>query len=199
MAVCKRCGCAIPLGSKNCDMCAAVGSVAPVQQPEIWQPPVQTGPPVELASSAASWVGGRDARPTSTVELEKARKAVRRAARVFMIVGGITAGLGLVVELANITSLQGFVNWGTVAEGSVFLVLALFAWRGSIVAIGIGTVLYILDTLILLATGHFSVLRILIILWLGQAFLSANVLRRHQKRSAAAAVTGIPPDQARAA
>lgn len=199
MAVCKKCGCAIPLGSKSCDMCAAVGSVSPAQQPEVWQAPTVTGPAVQFAASAASWVGGREGRPTSDIELAKARKSVRRAARIFIIVGGISVGLGLVAELGNITVLLDLFDWGAVIEGGIFLLLALFAWRGSLVAIGIGTGLYVLDTAVLLATGHFSVVRILVIVWLGQSFLSAITLRQHAKRSAAAKTTAIPPDQARAA
>src|SRR5438876_730991 len=35
MAVCKTCGCAIPLGSRSCDMCAVTGAVAPAQQPQV--------------------------------------------------------------------------------------------------------------------------------------------------------------------
>ena len=199
MAVCKKCGCAIPLGSKTCDMCATMGIVAPVQQPQVWQPPTVSGPPVQYASSAASWVGGREARPTSDIELAKARKSVRRAARIFIIVGGISMGLGLVAELGNITVLLDIVDWGSVVEGAIFLVLAFFAWRGSLIAIGIGTGLYALDTVLLLATGHFSVVRILVIVWLGQSFLSAITLRQHAKRAAAEKSTAIPPDQARAA
>lgn len=200
MAVCKKCGCAIPLGSKQCDMCAAVGQVAPVQQPVVWQAPTESGPPVQYAASAASWVGGREARPTSTLELAKARNSVRRAARIFIIVGGISMGLGLVAELGNISVLLDIVDWGSVVEGGIFLALAFFAWRGSLVAIGIGTGLYALDTVILLATGHFSIVRILVIVWLGQSFLSAITLRQHMKRSAAAAkAAAAPPDQASAA
>jgi hypothetical protein len=180
-------------------MCAAVGLVAPVQQPQVWQPPTESGPPVQFASSAASWVGGREARPTSDIELAKARNSVKRAARIFMIVGGVSMGLGLAAELGNITVLLDLFDWGAVIEGGIFLLLAFFAWRGSLVAIGIGTGLYALDTVVLLATAHFSVVRILVIVWLGQSFLSAITLRQHAKRAAAAKTTAIPPDQARAA
>jgi hypothetical protein len=180
-------------------MCAAVGLVAPVQQPQVWQPPAESGPPVQFASSAASWVGGREARPTSIVELAKARNSVRRAARIFIIVGGISMGLGLVAELGNVTVLLDIVDWGSVVEGAIFLALAFFAWRGSLIAIGIGTGLYALDTVLLLLTGHFSFVRILVIVWLGQSFLSAITLRQHAKRAAAVKATAIPPDQARAA
>jgi len=200
MAVCKKCGCAIPLGSKSCDMCATMGMIAPAQQPQVWQPPTVSGPPVQYASSAAGWVGGREARPTTDIELLKARNSVRRAARIFMIVGGVSAGLGLAAEIGNITVLLSLFDWGAVVEGGIFLLLAFFAWRGSLIATGIGTGLYVLDTLVLLATGHFSVVRILVIVWLGQSLLSAITLRQHAKRSAAAAkASQTSPDQARAA
>jgi uncharacterized RDD family membrane protein YckC len=38
MAVCKRCGCAIPLGQKTCDICEPRIATASAQTP-VWQPP----------------------------------------------------------------------------------------------------------------------------------------------------------------
>ena len=73
MAVCKTCGCAIPIGRKSCDMCAAVGAVAPAQQ--AWTPPKEVAAPQELSSSAASWAAASGAaRPAVPTDLKKAEK-----------------------------------------------------------------------------------------------------------------------------
>lgn len=205
MAVCKKCGCAIPIGSKSCDMCATMESIAPAQQPQAWTPPAWTPPaqsaaPIELASSAASWAAVPGAvRPTGAAELLKARKALRRAFWIFAIVGGISVALGLVVEVANITALKGLANWFAVGEGAIFLILAYFTRRGSMVATIIGTALYILDTVALMFAGRFSIVRVVIIVALIQAVLSANLLRQQPKQGTVTQDAISLPDQSRAA
>jgi hypothetical protein len=200
MAVCKKCGCAIPVGSKSCDMCATVGSIAPSQQPGVWTPPANAAAGSEFASTAAAWAVDPNApRPVSERELTKARKALRRAFWVFTIVGTLSVGLGAVAELANIAVLQSLFDWYAVAEGMVFLVLAYFTRRGSLVATAIGTGLYILDTVALLATGHFSIVRLVVIGALVEAILSANFLRQERRRAARQGPVQAAADQNRAA
>ena len=107
MAVCKTCGCAIPLGSKSCDMCAVTGAVAPAQQPQVWQPPTQASAPTELASSAASWsAAGGAVRPALPADIQKAQKRVRQAWQFIAFIGALSVIAGMVAELGNIDLLQ---------------------------------------------------------------------------------------------
>lgn len=78
MAVCKRCGCAIPLGSKTCDICepriAAVTMPVPVwqppqpqaapPQPQTWQV-VQPQPQAMPAAQAQTWPTPQGIMPAS--------------------------------------------------------------------------------------------------------------------------------------
>ena len=191
MAVCKRCGCAMPIGSKTCDVCSVYGAGTPVQ-PQAWVPPANAAVPAQLASSAASWAGGHAARPSQPLQLDKARKQVRRAARYFVVVGGISVGLGTLAELFDWTAVQGLFNWFAVGEGAIFLAIAYFVRGGSMTAIVIGAALYCLDTLALLFAGYFSIVRLLIIAVLIRAVLAANLLRLQRKAAST-------PDQSRAA
>ena len=182
MAVCKTCGCAIPLGSKSCDMCAVTGAVAPAQQPQVWQPPTQASAPTELASSAASWsAAGGAVRPALPADIQKAQKRVRQAWQFIAFIGALSVIAGTVAELGNIDLLQNYFDWYSVAEGAIFLVLAYFIRRGSLIALGITIGLYALDTVALFATGHFGIIRILILLFLLRSLGSANLLRQHRK------------------
>ncbi|MDQ6883612.1 MAG: hypothetical protein M3077_05145 [Candidatus Dormibacteraeota bacterium] len=182
----------MPIGSKTCDMCAVTGAIAPVGQPQPWQAPRDAVGPEALASSAASWAGGYQGRPSLPLELEKARKQVGWAARYFAVIGGLSAGLGICAELFEWTSVLGFFNWFSAIEGAIFVVLAYFARGASVVAIGIGAGLYFLDTLALLLSGHFSLFRLLILAVLIRAVLAANMVRKHAAASRA-------QDQSRAA
>lgn len=175
----------MPIGSKTCDICSTYGAATPVQQPQAWVAPAEAAAPVELASSAASWSGGYDNRPGKPAELQKARKQVRRAARIFAIVGGLSVALGLAAEVFDWTSVLGLINWYTVAEGSIFLVLAFFAGKGSLVAVAAGAALYFLDSIALLFSGHFSVVRLLILAVLVRAVLAANMLRQQGQTATA--------------
>jgi len=191
MAVCKQCGCAIPLGSKRCDMCAAVGAVAPAQQ--VWTPPKEAAGAAELASSAASWVTAPGA--IRKTDLDKATKGMRRAFRIYAIIGVINLAIGLLAELADLTALQNLFNWYSAIEGGIFLVIAYFVRRGSLGATIVGAVLYLLDTLALILAGQFSIVRIIILVFLGEAILAANQLRKQRKL-----MRQQPPiDQSRAA
>src|SRR5437667_7354752 len=197
MAVCKTCGCAIPLGSRSCDMCAVTGAVAPAQQPLVWQPPNQATAPTELASSAASWAAsGAAVRPALPTDIQKAQKRVRHAWQFIAFIGALSVVLGTVAELGNIDLLQNYVDWYAVVEGAIFLVLAYFVRRGSLIALGIAIGLYALDTVALFATGHFGIIRILILLFLLRSLGAANLLRQHRK---ALAQQPTAQDQPRAA
>ena len=205
MAVCKTCGCAIPLGSKSCDMCATTGAIAPVRQP-VWTPPTDlagtasTQPP---GQAPVNWSAYQAPAPAvSSTEVEKARKAMNQAFWIFAIVGGISVGVGAIAELADLAALQGFFNWASVGEGAIFLLLAYYTRRGSFIAVAIGTALYVLDSVVLLFAGYFSIVRVLIILGLVRAVLSANLLRQQRQQAIAqpgAMGSSSPGDQTRAA
>ena len=177
MAVCKRCGAAIPLGSKACEICATYGAIAPAQP--VWTAPKEAAGGSELASSAASWATSPGA--IRKTDLEKATKGVRRAFQIYAIIGVINLGIGLLAELADLTPLQGLFNWYSAVEGGVFLVIAYFVRGGSLPATVVGGVLYLLDTLALIFAGYFSFVRLIILVFLGEAILSANQLRKQRK------------------
>jgi hypothetical protein len=196
MAVCKKCGCAIPIGSKTCDMCAAVGAVAPAQP--VWTAPKEAAGPQELSSSAASWAAAAGAaRPALPADLKKAEKKVREAWQFIAAIGVLNIGVGLLAELGGITALLNYFDWFSVGVGVAFLVLAYFIRKGSLVAMGITIGLYALDTVGLFWTGHFAFLRIVILIFLVQALGSLNLLR--QQRKAFAQQQPMGADQTRAA
>jgi len=197
MAVCKTCGCAIPIGRKNCDMCAAVGAVAPAQQ--AWTPPKESAMPQELSSSAASWAAASGAaRPALPADLKKAEKKVREAWQFIAAIGALNIGAGVLAEAASITALLNYFDWFSVGVGVVFLVLAYFIRGGSMIAMGITIGLYALDTALLFWTGHFAIIRILILVFLVQGLGSLNLLRQ-QRKAAATRPSPTGPDQLRAA
>jgi hypothetical protein len=177
MAACKQCGCAIPLGSKTCDMCATVGAIAPARP--AWTPPKDAAGAAELASSAKSW-----ALPAGAIrqtDLDKAKKGVRRAFWIYAVIGALNLGLGLLAELADITVLKNLFNWYGAVEGGIFLVIAYFVRSGSMPAAIAGAVLYFLDTLAMIFGGSFSIVRIIILAALGEAILATNQLRKQRK------------------
>ncbi|TMF10146.1 MAG: hypothetical protein E6I37_12760 [Chloroflexi bacterium] len=193
MAVCKRCGCAIPIGRKSCDMCAAVDAVAPAQP--VWTPPKEAAAPHELSASAASWAAASGAaRPALPADLKKAQKKVREAWQFIAAIGLLNIGVGILAEAANITPLLNYFDWFSVGVGVVFLVLAYFIRGGSMVAMGITIGLYALDTALLFWTGHFAIVRIVILVFLLQGLGSLNLLRQ-QRKAAAQQQTPTGPDQ----
>ena len=197
MAVCKTCGCAIPIGRKSCDMCAAVGAVAPAQQ--AWTPPKESAAPQELSSSAASWAAASGAaRPALPADLKKAQKKVREAWQFIAAIGLLNIGVGILAEAANITPLLNYFDWFSVGVGVVFLVLAYFIRGGSMIAMGITIALYALDTALLFWTGHFAIIRIVVLVFLVQGLGSLNLLRQ-QRKAAAQQPPPTGPDQLRAA
>jgi hypothetical protein len=179
-------------------MCAAVGAVAPAQRPEVWQAPTNAAGPAELASSAASWAAASGAtRPALSTDLKKAEKKVREAWQFIAAIGLLNIGIGILAETAGITVLLNYFDWFSVGVGVVFLVLAYFIRGGSMVAMGITIGLYALDTFLLFWTGHFAIIRIIILVFLVQGLGSLNLLR--QQRKLAAQQQAIGSDQLRAA
>jgi len=186
-----QCGCAIPLGSKTCDMCATIGAIAPAQP--AWTPPKEVAGAPELSSSAASWATAPGT--IRKTDLDKATKGVRRAFRIYAIIGVLNLGVGLLAELADLTALQGLFNWYSAIEGGIFLLIAYFVRRGSLAATIVGALLYLLDTLALILSGSFSIVRLVVLVFLGEAILAANQLRKQRKL-----MRQQPPvDQSRAA
>ncbi|HET9848770.1 MAG TPA: hypothetical protein VFR68_09485 [Candidatus Dormibacteraeota bacterium] len=192
-------------------MCATTDAIAPAQPvmptplqqaPETWNQvpqatwntsmpapvPAPAGPPasVPVASPAAA-----------AVAAVKAQKALRQAFWLFVIVGGLSIGLGALAELGEISQLQGLFNWYSVVEGAIFLVLAYFTWRGSLIAAIIGAALYVLDTVLLLLTGYFSIVRVAIIIGLARTIMTAYQFRQRARQLSAQ--PGAAPDQTRAA
>ena len=180
----------MPLGSKTCDMCATVGAIAPAQS--VWTPPKEAAGAAELASSAASWATSPGA--IRKTDLDKAQKGVRRAFRIYTILGVLNLGVGVLAELADITALKGLFNWYSAVEGAIFLVIAYFVRSGSLPAAIVGAVLYFLDTMAMIFAGYFSIVRIIILAVLGEAILATNQLRKQRKLT-----QQYPADQSRAA
>src|SRR5947207_4235847 len=118
-------------------MCAVTGAVAPAQQPQV--------------------------RPALPAEIQKAQKRVRHAWQFIAFIGALSVVLGTVAELGNIDLLQNYVDWYAVVEGAIFLVLAYFVRRGSLIALGIAIGLYALDTVALFASEHCGTLRLVIL------------------------------------
>ena len=226
MAVCKRCGCAIPLGSKKCDMCATTDAIAPAQpiastppqaptawntrQPAAWNPPQQSSTPAGGVVPTPSWsstpspvqgalVQRASVPATAAAASLKAQKSLRQAFWLFLIVGGISVGLGVLAEVGEIGELQGLFNWYSVGEGAIFLLLAYFTWRGSLIAAIIGAALYVLDSVLLLITGYFSIVRVAIILGLARTILTAYTFRQQAQQLSAQQGAAAAPDQTRAA
>lgn len=203
MAVCKKCGCAIPLGSRDCDMCKTTAAIAPAA-PVAWQPPANAMPVSELASSAASWATGQAA-PTGSLSpldvagsarVNRARSRLRWAWIAAAAVGTISAGVSLVVELAPVPDLQNVFNWGSFVEGAIYCLLAYFISRRSKIALGIATGLYVLDFIALLLLGHalgVSIVRFAVLFAFFRAFGAIDVLKQADAAAAAARAQGQLP------
>jgi hypothetical protein len=109
----------------------------------------------------------------------------------------LNIALGVVAESAGIPVLLNYFDWFSVGVGAVFLVLAYFIRRGSMVAMGITIALYALDTFLLFFTGHLAIIRIVILVFLVQGLGSLNLLKQQRKAAARQQATGS--DQMRAA
>lgn len=196
MAVCKKCGCAIPIGSKSCDMCAAVGAVAPAQQPQVWQAPTNAAGPGELASSAASWAalpGGY--RPPPPADVQKAEKSIRGAWRYLGFLGALYLVLGTITALGYVSNLLSLFGWWAIAIGAAFAVCAYFVRKGSLAALAIAIGIYALYTVALFLAGYFAIFRVIIVLLLLRDLGHMNTLREYRQH----VQKSSPADQSRAA
>jgi hypothetical protein len=166
-------------------MCAVVGSIAPVNQPTVWQAPKEAAGPAELTSSAASWAAVPGAtRPTSPTEIQKAEKHVRSAWHWLAFVGSMYIILGLATALGYMDDLSGLFGWWAVGVGAAFLTLAYFVRRGEILALVIAIAIYTLYTIAFFAAGSFAFLRILVLAWLLRSLLSMYSVRQHRQAQA---------------
>ena len=186
MAVCKRCGGAIPLGLRDCPFCSRLSLTAAGSS--------ETGPVVGEVSSdyPVTW-GAATARgslePELAPEIKKGSSRLRFAWVAAAALGALSAGVGLIAELGSVRDLLGaHVNWGTVVEGLVYLVLAFFIRRRSQLALAVTTALYGLDAIAYLLSGHVSVTFVLIRIGIFAAFVQAfsaiNQLKEFDARSA---------------
>jgi len=191
MAVCKKCGCAIPLGSKSCDMCAAVGAVAPAYQPQT--PPPLNPPPPGWSYATAQPAPIRAAAPA---HIQKAEKEVKAAWHWLAIVGAMYIVLGGLTTFGYMDDLSGLFGGWALAIGATFLVLAYFVRRGSILALVIAVAVYALYTIAFFAAGSFAIMRILVLAWLLRKLYAMYTLGQHRR-----AQTQQPPaaDQTRVA
>lgn len=209
MAVCKKCGCAIPLGSKSCDMCAAVGSVAPAYQPPMPPAPTPAGRPAGYAPPASGalppappgWSYATSARPApipaaTPVHIQKAEKEVQAAWHWLAIVGGMYILLGGLTTFGFMDDLNGLFGGWALAIGATFLVLAYFVRRGSIYALAIAVGVYALYTIAFFASGSFAIIRIVVLAWLLRKLYAMYVVRQHRRVQAQQPPA---PDQTRAA
>src|SRR5438445_13754618 len=161
MAVCKKCGCAIPLGSKSCDMCAAVGAHAPAYRPQ--RSPPRNPPPPGWSYATAQPAPIRAATPAHIL---KAEKEVKAAWHWLAIVGTMYVVLGALTTFGYMDDLSGLFGGWALAIGATFLVLAYFVRRGSILALVIAVAVYALYTIAFFAAGSFAIMRILVRAWL---------------------------------
>ena len=158
-----------------------------------------TPSPVQAASVQGAPVQSSSVPTSAAAASLRAQKALRQAFWLFAIVGGISVALGAVAELGEIGELQGLFNWYSVGEGAIFLLLAYFTWRGSLIAAIIGAGLYVLDSILLLITGYFSIVRVAIIFGLARTILTAYTFRQQAQRLSAQQGVVAAPDQTRAA
>jgi hypothetical protein len=137
-------------GSRDCDVCAAHGRSSGSAPVEAWQPPPASE--VNLSYKPA-W-----AVPTgvaSSATLAKGVSRVRWAWGAAAFVGAVNIGLGAAAELVPIPILLKVgLGWPGVVEGTIYLVLAYFISRLSIVALLIAMGLYAFDAIITMITLH---------------------------------------------
>jgi hypothetical protein len=225
MAVCKKCGCAIPLGRKSCDMCAAVGAVAPAYQPQMSPPPPPASAPLYSPPVAGSVArpprgtftqppggaytqapgGGSTppppgwayatAPPAVPANIQKAEKEVKSAWHYLVFLGVLYIVLGALTGMGYMDDLNGLFGWIAVVIGMVFLSLAFFVRQGSVVALGIAIGVYALYTVAFFLSGAFAFFRVIVLLYMLRSLGAMNTVRQHRKLLAQQPA----PDQSRAA
>jgi uncharacterized RDD family membrane protein YckC len=105
MAVCKRCGGAMPIGSKVCDLCGPLGG----PRPQVWVAPTDAAPAAQLASGAAAWAIPAPGRPLTAEDAPKAGFWMRVIAWFIdgIIIGLPSIALGTVVLHTDKTGQSG--------------------------------------------------------------------------------------------
>jgi hypothetical protein len=188
MAVCKRCGCAIPLGSKNCDMCATTAAIAPAQAIPSWRPPAAVAsnqpavdsPPTAQASSQPA------ASTTPPMAIARGAKQVRFAWRFLLYIGIAYIVLGALTEFGYLDDYQSLFGSWAIAIGAAFLICAYFVRQGSIVALAAAVLIYGLYTLAFLAAGAAVTVIIRALIWIRllQSLIAMNTLRQYRRSGA---------------
>jgi hypothetical protein len=171
-------------GSRTCDVCAAHGRSAGPAPVEAWQPPAASEVNLNYQPAWAT-----PTRVASGASLAKAASRVRWAWGASAFVGTVTVAIGLAAELVPVPALLKLgLGWPAVGEGMVFLVLAYFIHRLSVVALLIAMGLYALDAILSVAMLHSFTglgLRVVILIIFWRALGAIADLK--QSRSAAKA------------
>ncbi|MDQ6713635.1 MAG: hypothetical protein M3Z28_10690 [Candidatus Dormibacteraeota bacterium] len=118
----------------------------------------------------------------------KLRSRHRNAYIALYIIGGLTLLLGLFAELGHVDVLLKLFGsgWFAAAEGIILIALGYFTMRGSLIALGIATGLYGIETVVVLLAGAFAGiwLRLLILFFLVQGFMALRELKGRQRVAA---------------
>ncbi|HEY9288789.1 MAG TPA: hypothetical protein VIT43_12290 [Candidatus Dormibacteraeota bacterium] len=197
MRVCKRCGCALPIGQKTCDICDRTSGGASYQPVAQWTPPpasverpISIETPTSIPSEAAipltsvpiMQLAGR---PRDPKEVGKWQKSHRWAWRYLATLGVLYIGLGLTTALGYLPDYTSLFGWTAVVVGGSFCWFAFTVRRGSLLGISMAMVVYAAYTVAFLNAGSFVFFRFFILLSLGRAWLSIYALSQHQKTQAA--------------
>lgn len=108
----------------------------------------------------------------------KFRSRHRNAYIALYVIGGLTLLLGLVTALGRVELLpQVFA-----VEGAILIVLGYFTMRGSLLALGIATGLYAIDTTLNVAAGIYQgiVIRVVVLFFLIRGLMALGQLKRRQ-------------------
>jgi hypothetical protein len=198
MRVCKRCGCALPIGQKTCDICDRTGSGSSYQPVAQWTPPPQT--PVQPNAIPASPTTSYESdvpltsmpilqltgRPRDPKEVGKWQASHRWAWRYLATLGLLYIGLGLATALGYLPDYTSLFGWTAVVVGGSFCWFAFTVRRGSLLGISMAMVVYAAYTVAFLNAGSFVFFRFFILLSLGRAWLSIYALSQQQKAQGAA-------------
>lgn len=197
MRVCKRCGCALPIGQKACDICDRTGSGASYQPVAQWTPPPPSidrpiSVPTPSTTSSESGVPLTSVpmlplagRPRSAKEIGKWQASHRWAWRYLATLGVLYIGLGLATALGSLPDYTSLFGWTAVVVGASFCWFAFAVRQGSLLAISMAIIVYAAYTVAFLNAGGFVFFRFFILLSLGRAWLSIYALSQQKKSQAA--------------
>lgn len=199
MKVCKRCGCALPIGQKTCDICDRTASGASYQPVAQWTPPSQAPVQPPTATPAPAAPSKESGVPLTSMpmlplapaaraprELGKWQASHRWAWRYLATLGVLYIGLGLATALGSLPDYTSLFGWTAVVVGGSFCWFAFTVRRGSLLGISMAMVVYAAYTVAFLNAGSFVFFRFFILLSLGRAWLSIYALSQQQKGQAAA-------------